>query len=121
MSGQKRLAGMNILLLEDDYYLATDAQQGLEDAGATVVGPFREADEATSHATADELDCAVLDINLGDGPCFGTARALRDRNIPFLFITGYDQSVIPAEFSSVRWLEKPVREARLIDALHDFR
>lgn len=40
------LHGANILILEDDYYLATDLQDVLEAAGGTVLGPFPDEVEA---------------------------------------------------------------------------
>jgi DNA-binding response OmpR family regulator len=121
MTGERALDGMHVLVLEDDYYLATDAQEGLEKAGAEVVGPFRDAGAAIERAAVETIDCAVLDINLGDGPSFDTARALMGRGIPFLFVTGYDGNVIPDEFAGVGRLEKPLTEHRLVEAVRKLR
>lgn len=64
-------------------------------------------------------DCALLDVNLGEHASFDLARKLRLQGIPFLFFTGYDASVIPAEFAHVPRLEKPVHNARLLEALDE--
>ena len=61
----------------------------------------------------------ILDINLGRGASFDLARALHARSVPFLFSTGYDGSVIPAEFAHVPRLEKPVDIPRLLRAVED--
>ena len=115
------LVGMRVLVVEDDYYLATDEQQMLQSAGADVVGPFGNAEEACRAAISDELDCALVDINLGSGPCFAVARELRDRGIPFLFTTGYEATVIPDEFQDVERVEKPTNARAIVSALSRMR
>lgn len=108
-------ATQRIMVVEDIYYLAMDMKKALEDTGAEVVGPFPDLQGALE--SLESLDCAVLDINLGRGTSFELARALNSLGVPFVFITGYDQSAIPAEFADVPRLEKPVSNDRLIKAL----
>ena len=112
-----QLAGCSVLVVEDDYYLATDAQVALTRAGATVLGPSARSDESLTLIAQHRPDCAVIDINLGGGPSFDLAEALRARSVPFLFLTGYDASVIPPEFADVERLEKPVNVSRLISSV----
>lgn len=115
------LVGMRILVVEDDYYLATDELQMLQCAGADVVGPFGNAEDACRAVISDELDCALVDINLGSGPCFAVARELRERGIPFLFTTGYEATVIPQEFQDVERVEKPTNARAIVSALSQMR
>ena len=110
------LDGLRILIVEDDYYLATDARVLIEKAGATVIGPFGTADEARAALDADGADLAVLDINLGNGPEFDLARHFESAKLPFLFATGYDQAAVPDDLKTVVRLEKPFRPAELISA-----
>jgi DNA-binding response OmpR family regulator len=121
MSQDRALFGMRILVVEDDYYLATDERQMLQSAGADVVGPFGNAEEACRAVVSEELDCALVDINLGSGPCFAVARELRDRGIPFLFTTGYEATVIPDEFQDVERVEKPTSTRAIVVALSRMR
>lgn len=117
MTGEPDLSGHRVLVVEDDYYLATDAARALLGAGAEVLGPC-SSDEAARRALAEQRpDAVLLDINLGSGPSFKLAETLEDRGIPFVFITGYDQSVIPAEFDAVERLEKPVQLRQIVGAL----
>ena len=102
------LAGVRILVVEDDYYLATDLQEAMEQAGAKVIGPFPDAPEAMRLITTDPPDCAFVDVNLGLGPSFELPRELMKRGVPFAFVTGYDANVIPVEFASAERIEKPV-------------
>ncbi len=110
------LNGLRILVVEDDYYLATDARTVIEDAGGKVVGPFATAEEARAALDADGVDLAVIDINLGNGPSFDLARHLGSSKLPFLFATGYDQAVVPDDLKTIVRLEKPFRPAELVSA-----
>lgn len=110
------LNGLRILVVEDDYYLATDTQAVIEEAGGKVVGPFGTAAEARAALDADGADLAVIDINLGSGPAFDLARHLHATKLPFLIATGYDQAVVPDDLKTVVRLEKPFRAAELVSA-----
>lgn len=117
MTISKRLAGLDVLLVEDDYYLADDTKRVLAAAGANVAGPYARVAESLSRVAEGRVDCGVLDINLGEGPSFLTARALRRRDVPFVFVTGYGREVLPDDFSDVELLEKPVDARVLVDAV----
>ncbi len=110
------LHGLRILIVEDDYYLATDARAVIEEAGGQVVGPFGTAAEAIAALDSEGADLAVIDINLGNGPAFELARHLESTELPFLFTTGYGQAVVPDDLSAIVRLEKPYRAAELISA-----
>lgn len=117
MTRDGSLAGKRILVLEDDFYLADDEKALLEEAGAEVVGPFGSRTSMTELDKALPVDGALVDINLGNGPSFAFAHSLRERGIPFVFVTGYDAAVIPAELADMPRIEKPVRPRSLVAAL----
>lgn len=62
---------------------------------------------------------AVLDINLRGGRSFELAGDFMKDGVPFLFITGYDQEVIPERFEKVVRLQKPVEFRHIIQTLSD--
>lgn len=99
-------AGTRVLVVEDDYLLATDLQQQLAAKGFVVCGPFARADAAISALESQSPSAALLDINLGRGPTFEVASALEARSIPFAFVTGYDS--VPEEWGHVPCLTKPI-------------
>lgn len=117
MTDERPLHGKRILVLEDDYYLASDAQALLEGVGARVVGPFGRACREADIPDAGALDAAIVDINLGRGPSFDFARLLADRGVPFVFVTGYDAAVLPDDLAHRPRLQKPVRDRDLVAAL----
>jgi DNA-binding response OmpR family regulator len=119
MTGQADLSGQLILVVEDDYYLANDAARALREAGASVLGPCPTEDTAREELAGVAPTCALLDINLRGGRSFGLAREFLEKGTPFVFITGYDQDVIPPEFGRVTRLQKPVAARQIIGALAD--
>lgn len=118
-SGGHRLQNVRVLVLEDDYFLATDMQDALTAKGIIVLGPFRDGAGATRALATERPDCALVDINLGDGISFDLPRELMRRSIPFAFVTGYDRTVIPEEFADRRRLEKPVAARKVIELVED--
>lgn len=117
MTGEASLHGRSVLVVEDDFYLATDAARALRGAGAEVLGPCSTEAEAREELAARRPDAVLLDINLGLGPDFKLAETLKDAGIPFAFVTGYDQEIIPVEFDEVERLEKPVQLRQLVSTV----
>ena len=106
-----------ILIVEDDCFLADETKCKLEHLEAVVIGPTGSAQDALALLDANQVDGAILDINLGDGQVFMIADELDRRDVPFVFATGYDPAVIPAEYTGFALCEKPTELAKIADAL----
>ena len=90
-SGPANLKGARVLIVEDAVLLALELETGLSDAGAQVVGPAYELEEAL--ALLDQpIDAAVLDANLNGRSVVPVAELLSQRGIPFVFATGYGEA-----------------------------
>jgi two-component SAPR family response regulator len=113
-----QLAELRVMIVEDTLLLAEAMKMMLEDCGCTVVGPAARLSSGMRLAGTSEVDGAILDVNLAGEMCFPIARLLADRGIPFIFITGYDDtSAVPPEFRGRPRLSKPVEDARLLDTV----
>lgn len=117
------LEGLRILVVEDDLLVAEVLSDMLTDAGAEVVGPFGWVDEAVEAVKAGNqiLDSAVLDINLHGDKSYPIADALKARNVPFVFVTGYAGETIPDRYRDFPRCGKPFDQSRLIALLADVR
>lgn len=113
------LTGLTILVVEDDYYQASDTGEVFERAGATVVGPFSSVAAAIGAIAQMPPDCAVIDVNLGRGPEFDLARELKTRGIPTVFVSGYQAAMIPGDLQPFVHLEKPVERSTLIRVVRE--
>jgi CheY-like chemotaxis protein len=110
--------GRRILVVEDEYLIADDLRMALEEAGAEVVGPVPSVKEAEELIASDPaIDAALLDVNLRGEQIFAVADRLADREVPFVFATGYDQASIPDRFSDRPRLEKPIKARQIISIL----
>jgi CheY-like chemotaxis protein len=99
-SGPVDLAGARVLIVEDAALLAMELETGLSEAGAIVVGPAYELEEAL--ALLDQrIDAAVLDANLNGLSVSPVADILAERGVPFVFATGYgDAGGAPSGFGA---------------------
>lgn len=89
--GAGGLSGARVLIVEDAVLLALELEMGLSEAGARIIGPAYELEEAL--ALLDQpIDAAVLDANLNGQSVTPVAQALFDRKVPFVFATGYGEA-----------------------------
>ncbi len=118
MTRSRLLEGRNVLVVEDEYFIADDMRRVFEENGATVIGPVGSVEDALAILSeAPPIDGAVLDINLRQTMVFPIADRLRQRGVPFVFATGYESIVIPERLRDAVHCEKPVEAARIADAL----
>lgn len=118
MAASSNLAGRRILVVEDDFFIADDFAALLEAAGARVVGPVATLAEALSlMKTAEQIDGALLDINLQGEMAYALADALRARGVPVVFVTGYSRSAVPERYADIPLLEKPVDPRQVARAM----
>jgi two-component sensor histidine kinase/CheY-like chemotaxis protein len=99
-AGPANLKGARVLIVEDAVLLAMELECGLAEAGAEVIGPAYELEEAL--ALLDQpIDAAVLDANLNGHSVSPVAEALAKRRVPFVFATGYgDAGGAPGGFDA---------------------
>lgn len=109
--------GTNILVVEDNYFLATELGRYFSALGASVMGPVPSVDAA--HAFLDETEAAILDIRLDDGNVFTLADELLRRRVPFVFYTAYPETAIPARFQHVGYLQKPAQPESVVKTLFE--
>jgi CheY-like chemotaxis protein len=112
------LAGLRVLVVEDELVIAMLLEDMLEELDANVVGPVKSPEDAVSAITSEPPDAATLDVNMGGRRSYAAAAALRARSIPFVFVTGYSKIPdCPHEFRNVPKLTKPFRLSELASVL----
>ena len=118
MLQQLELRGRRVLVVEDILLVAEDLSDTLQDWSCEVIGPAARVAQAIDLVEREKLDGALLDVNLGEERCFPIAAALRERHVPFIFLTGYDMpSAFPPEFKDIPRLSKPVDPKRLLELI----
>ena len=87
------LEGIRVLVVEDEFLVATLIEDMLMAAGCIVAGPIPRLSEALDAVDRGTFDAAVLDVNLAGDRIYPVADALSRRNVPFVFVTGYSAGV----------------------------
>lgn len=113
MTTPAQLAGLRVLVVEDEMMVSMLIEDMLGDLGCHVVGPAARLEEALTLAQNAELDCAVLDVNLGGQSTFPVADLLREKGAPFAFATGYGDAGLRDVDRASPVLQKPFREIDL--------
>jgi two-component SAPR family response regulator len=108
------LAGCNVLIVEDDYFVAKEMATVLREHGANVMGPVPDTSRGRALLAKAVPDCALLDVNLKGQFVFELAEELLDRGVPAIFTTGYDSSFLPQQLRNSPCLQKPVDTFELI-------
>lgn len=109
------LEGKQVLIVEDEYFLAADLARAFTQAGATVLGPCGHLDNAMELMTRETADAVVLDVNLDGAFTFDLADKLAAAAVPYVFVTGYDDWGRPPENQGAPRLGKPFAAAQLVE------
>lgn len=109
--------GLRVFVVEDEMMVAMLAEAVLLDLGHLPVGPALRLEDALAMVREEEIDVAMLDVNLGEVKSFPIADLLRDRGIPFFFATGYGIEGLSAPYRDELVVDKPYFTADINRAL----
>jgi CheY-like chemotaxis protein len=110
------LPGARVLVVEDHWHVASAMKSLLEVEGAAVIGPVATTADAHRLATEQELDLAVVDINLRGETSYALIDQLYGLGVPVVVVTGY--AVLPQLTEKVAAvLQKPLNGVELLAAL----
>lgn len=103
-----------VMIVEDEPLIGAALQMLVEDMGGTVSGPHVTlADGLAALADGEQIDCALLDCNLGRDMSWPIAETLAARAIPFAFTSGNGVNDIDQRFADRLVFSKPVDEGVL--------
>lgn len=117
MNETGQLAGLRVLVVEDEMLVSLLIEDVLEDEHCILIGPFHRVADALETARTEALDLAVLDVNVSGVKVYPIAEILSERGIPFLFLSGYGKSGIPANHPEWRVCSKPFKFDDLVTML----
>ena len=80
----------NILIVEDEPFIAFDLEEGLQQAGFNVIAISKTTTDALCAIERGGFDGVVLDALLQGNSAAPIAHALRAKNVPFIVVSGYE-------------------------------
>lgn len=103
------LDGVCILIVEDNYMVASNLADALGSAGARIVGVVGNLEDAMAFADSrhGEIGIALLDVNLAGVMSYPVADILVRHDVPFIFMTGYDNASMDAAYRDFPVCMKP--------------
>lgn len=111
---------MRVLIVEDDPFVALDLEsivQDASDAEVLVAPSLADARSILRVAGHSLPDFAFLDIDLMDGRVFEIARLLRERRIPFVFVSASARAEVPLALRDAPFIPKPYRVWQIASSL----
>ena len=112
-----RVVAPRVLVVEDEMTVAMLIEDMVSELAYDVAGVVPRPEDAMRLVDSDTFDVAMLDVHLNGKTVFPFAKALEEREIPFLFATAYGVRGIPAEFQGHMVLQKPFGPVELRRAL----
>lgn len=112
------MCGRRVLVVEDELLVRMELEAFLDQKGIEVVGPTASAKAALHLLAFEDIDAAVIDLNLRGELSTPLAAALAERGIPFVVVSGYraeDYRYPPLD--TAEWISKPVEDEALLRAL----
>jgi CheY-like chemotaxis protein len=113
----QQLTGRRVLVIEDQYLIAMEIAEALEEAGAEIVGPTGSVSSAAKPIHDDGFDLAVVDVQLRDGEAYPLVDELQKARIPMVFLTGYERPQLRREYRGLPHVIKPFEPKQLVSAL----
>jgi CheY-like chemotaxis protein len=110
------LADNRVLLVEDEALVAMAMKEMLVELGFEVLGAYSKAADAMVAATDQDINAAILDVNLGGELIYPVADLLIAKGVPIIFVTGYGAETIDCRFAGVPVLQKPIERQMLQSA-----
>jgi DNA-binding NarL/FixJ family response regulator len=110
------LSERRILIVEDDFLLASHVSNMVEKLGGAVIGPARRLAQGVALADSKQVAGAILDINLGDEQSYDLADKLLAGGVFVIFATASDARQIPERFSKIPVLCKPLNACAIESA-----
>jgi CheY-like chemotaxis protein len=106
---REMVAGKRIFVVEDETLIAMLLEDMLDELGCEVAGSVPSLQQAIALVdSGQQMDAAILDVELDDGKSWPVAAALEQRNVPFAFSTGHGQVAdLDPRFASTPILNKP--------------
>lgn len=107
-----------ILVVEDEIFVATEIEHVIEDLGYTPVGIA--ANQSTALALAGDVDVALVDLNLQDGPTGATIGHIlaQTHGVTVLFMTANPSQLGDGVPGTIGVLPKPVTDRDLRAAVN---
>jgi DNA-binding NarL/FixJ family response regulator len=117
-----KATGSRILIVEDDFLVASQMEIALEDAGLEIAGVAQSADEALKLVAERRPRLAIMDIRLAgrnDG-VYAAVELYRRHGVRCIFATAHSDDDVRQRGQAanpIGWIQKPYSMRALVEAV----
>ena len=110
-----------VLVVEDEFIIALDVSETVQDLGYDLEGPFAGNEDAFEALEGEGLpDAAILDVFTADGEVYPLADRLAAAGVPIVFHSGHvTPDEVKARYPDAQACAKPCPPDQLIGALQE--
>lgn len=108
------LSGRTVLVVDDEYLIASMIEDILVRQGANVLTATRP-DEVRAHLDERHVDFALIDYQMRAAPSEEVWTALKEKHIPFAFCTGSLATEMQDRFPGITIIPKPFTEETILE------
>lgn len=102
------LAGLRVLIADDELLCAMVLEDEVQDMGGHVIGPVSRVAEIVATAKREKADIAILDINMQGQLSYDAAVELASSGVRVVFMSGYNEMMdCPEALKGAPLLTKP--------------
>lgn len=109
MTSAVDLCRRRILVVEDEYLLAADIVDQIEDHNGIVLGPVETLEAGFAALRDQKPDACIVNVHLGPDLVYELADKLLEQDVPFVFASSETRAAIPDRFAQVPLHSKPLR------------
>jgi CheY-like chemotaxis protein len=106
-SGGVGLYGLRVLLVQDESVMAMVIEDLLSELGCVVVDVAGAVSQGLESVAGGGIDAAILDLDVDGEPIFPVADALTAREVPFVFSTSEDPTLLCLRYPGSQTIAKP--------------
>jgi CheY-like chemotaxis protein len=114
---KRQLSNCKVLVVEDEMMIAMLIEDMLDEFGCKLVGSATSISRALDLIGKEQVEVAILDLNLDGQDTYAIADALRQNNVPFIFATGHGSAGLRQDYGNRSVLQKPFQARDLETAL----
>ena len=109
-----------VLVVEDEFIIALDLSETVQDLGYELEGPYAGNEDAFEAIEDQMPDLAILDVFTADGEVYPLADRLAAAGVPIIFHSGHVQpEEVKALYPDAQACAKPCPPDRIIGALQE--
>ena len=121
LTKQRDLAGLSILVVEDEVFVAKTLEKVFADYGAKKVDVALLLNSAEQMLAKQRYDAVVLDLRLPDGEALELAMGLLAKKVPVVIHSGHACYDLQERFPNAAYCPKPSAPYRLVESVLEGR